>query len=88
MPNSFTGITTNNEGEEGVVRAVPSIRKWQQKLVNALQASLSRRLPVPNTRVGEGYEVAEFTMVFVLAWWSGDTCLFRAMVLETLWSSS
>ena len=39
-----------------------SFMKGQQKLVNALLASLSRRFPVPNIRVGEGEERAEFSM--------------------------
>ena len=55
---------------------VPSFMKGQQKLVNALIASLSRRLPVPDTRLGEG----EFTTGDnVMAWWEEDRCWFRAI---------
>ena len=84
LPNSFTGIITNIEGEAGVVWVVPSFMKGQQKLVNALLTSLSRRLPVPSTGVGEGEERVEFsTGDNVLAWWEEDRCWFRARVLET-----
>ena len=63
-------------GEVGVVWVVPSFMKGQQKLVNALIASLSRRLPVPDTRLGEG----EFTTGDnVMAWWEEDRCWFRAI---------
>ena len=50
------------EGEAGMVWLVPSFMKGQQKLVNALLASLSIRLPVPNISVGE--EEAWITGVF------------------------
>ena len=45
------------------------------RMVNALLASLSRRLPLSNTRVGEGKERAEFSMIInVQAWWEEDRC--------------
>ena len=52
------------EGEAGMVWLVPSFKKEQQKLVNALLASLSIRLAVPNIRVGEGEGEAWITGVF------------------------
>ena len=52
------------EGEAGMVWLVPSFMKGQQKLVNALLASLSIRLPVPNISVGEGEGEAWITGVF------------------------
>ena len=47
-----------------MVWLVPSLMKGQQKLVNALLASLSIRLPVPNFSVGEGEGEAWITGVF------------------------
>ena len=52
------------EGEAGMVWMVPSFMKGQQKLVNALLASLSIRLPVPNISAGEGEGEAWITGVF------------------------
>ena len=80
LPDSFTGIITNIEGEAGKVWLVPSAMKGKQKLVNTLLASLSRRLPMPE--VGGGGEKL-YIGDDVLAWWEEDSCWFRAKVLET-----